>query len=106
MNKYGFIKVCAASVYGKTADTVYNCTQIINTVKEAAEKGCSVIVFPELSITSYSCQDLFHIQNLKKAAILGLQKIKRETRDFPIVTIVGLPLAKDNNLYNCAAVLC
>ena len=66
MNKYGFIKVCAASVYGKTADTVYNCTQIINTVKEAAEKGCSVIVFPELSITSYSCQDLFHIQNLKK----------------------------------------
>ena len=106
MNKYGFIKVCAASVYGKTADTVYNCTQIINTVKEAAEKGCSVIVFPELSITSYSCQDLFHTQNLKKAAILGLQKIKRETRDIPIVTIVGLPLAKDNNLYNCAAVLC
>lgn len=106
MNQYGFIKVCAASIYGKLADIDYNCIEIINTSKKAANDGCSVIVFPELSITSYSCQDLFHTQNLQRAAICGLQKIRRETRDLPIVTIVGLPLAKDNCLYNCAAVLC
>lgn len=106
MNRYGFIKVCAASIYGKLADTEYNCTQIIDTAKKAVDDGCSVIVFPELSITSYSCQDLFHTQNLQKAALQGLLKIKRETRNFPIILIVGLPLVKDNNLYNCAAVLC
>ncbi len=106
MNQYGFIKVCAASIYGKLADVDYNCTEIISTTKKAADDGCSVIVFPELSITSYSCQDLFHSQNLQRAAVCGLQKIRRETRNLPIVIIVGLPLVKDNCLYNCAAVLC
>lgn len=106
MNQYGFIKVCAASIYGKLADIDYNCVEIINISKKAADDGCSAIVFPELSITSYSCQDLFHTRNLQKAAICGLQKIRRETRDLPIVIIAGLPLAKDNCLYNCAAVLC
>lgn len=106
MNQYGFIKVCAASVFGKPADIDCNCTEIINTAKKASDDGCSVIVFPELSITSYTCQDLFLMQNLQKAALDGLLKIKRETRDLPIVIIVGLPLVKGNNLYNCAAVLC
>ena len=77
MNQYGFIKVCAASIYGKIADIDYNCIQIIETAKKAASDDCSVVVFPQLCITSYSCGDLFFTQTLQKAAFEGLQKIPR-----------------------------
>ena len=106
MNQYGFIKVCAASIYGKIADIDYNCIQIIETAKKAASDDCSVVVFPQLCITSYSCGDLFFTQTLQKAALEGLQKIIRETRDLPVVITVGLPIVKKGKLYNCAAVLC
>ncbi len=57
--EHGFIKVAAVTPSGKVADTVYNRQQIISGMEEAFLKGAKIIVFPELCISGYTCEDLF-----------------------------------------------
>ena len=57
--KHGFIKVCTATPNVKVADTAYNTEAIIKNIKEASTVGVKLIVFPELSVTGYTCVDLF-----------------------------------------------
>ncbi len=103
--KDGFIKLAAATSDIRVADTEYNTDNIIKTVKEAAENGAKLIVFPELCITSYTCSDLFLQDSLLKGALCGLERIKAETAELDITSVVGLPLEIDNTLYNCAAIV-
>ena len=103
--KDGFIKLAAATTDIRVADTEYNTDNIIKTVKEAAENGAKLIVFPELCITSYTCSDLFLQDSLLKGALCGLERIKAETAELDITSVVGLPLEIDNTLYNCAAIV-
>ena len=102
---YGFIRVACASPELVVANCVYNADKIIDYARLAAEQGVSLIVFPELSVTSYTCGDLFFQKTLQKSAILELERIAKKTSMFDMIVEVGIPFAIGNNLYNCAAIL-
>ncbi len=101
--KDGFIRTAAATPYIKVADCGYNAEQIIKLVKEAAENSASIVVFPELCITGYTCGDLFLHKTLLDSAKNALLRIARETGNLDILIIAGLPFEYECKLYNCAA---
>lgn len=103
--KHGFIKTAAVSPVIKVADTEYNADRIIESVADAHKNGAKIIVLPELCLTGYTCHDLFLQDTLLQGAISGLIKILRETANIDALIFVGLPLEKDQKLYNVAAVL-
>ncbi|NLK86263.1 MAG: NAD(+) synthase [Clostridiaceae bacterium] len=103
--KYGFVKTAAAVPELKVAACSYNTQKIINIVNEAEATGVELIVFPELSITAYSCGDLFHQEQLLSSAVTGLGKVTEALKGLRTIAIVGLPLMVDNQLFNCGAVL-
>lgn len=101
----GFIKVAAATPDIIPADCEHNAEKIIELVKKAHSLGVQVAVFPELCVTAYTCADLFLQETLINAAKEALKKILEATKDLELISIIGLPLAFDEKLYNCAAVL-
>ena len=103
---YGFIRTACVSPRLKVADTCFNAEQIVKTAGEAAKKGASVIVFPELSITAYTCGDLFFQQTLRRSAEEQLALIIKKTAKLGALIFVGLPLARTEGIYNCAAAFC
>jgi len=103
--KYGMIKVAAAVPVVRVADTVYNVEQIESLIAQAEGQGVEVVVFPELCITGYSCQDLFKEQLLIDKAEEGLMVLLDFTRKLDVIAIVGLPVQVGALLYNCAAVI-
>ncbi len=106
MNKnFGFVRVGAAVPKLQVADCNYNVSEIKQQIDLAVNEGVEIVCFPELSLTGYTCADLFFLQLLQQNALQGLQDICDYTREKPIVIIVGAPLKWDNNLYNCAFVI-
>ena len=103
--KYGLIKVAAAIPGVRVADVEYNLQQIESQIAQAEGKGAEIIVFPELSLTGYSCQDLFRQQLLLDKAEEGLLVLLDFTRKLDIIAVVGLPVRIGPLLYNCAAVV-
>ena len=103
--KYGFIKVAAAVPTVKVGDCGYNLQQMECQIAQAEGKGVEIIVFPELSITGYTCQDLFRQNLLLDEAEAGLLTLLDFTRQLDIVSIVGLPIVVGDLLLNCAAVI-
>ena len=102
---YGFVKVAAAVPSVKVGDCRYNANQIEKEIIIADGKGVQVIVFPELSITGYTCADLFAQQLLLEEAELGLMQVLNSTRQLDIISIVGLPVPLNGSLLNAAAVI-
>lgn len=102
---YGFIRVAAAVPALKVADCRYNSLRISELIKAADEAGVQIVVFPELSLTAYSCGDLFHQHTLLEAALEQLERLLETTAALNITVILGLPVAADNQLFNCAAVM-
>lgn len=102
---FGFYRFAAVSPTLKVADTNYNCTQIIECAKIAQNENASVVVFPELSITGYTCSDLFFQETLLENSLIALQKIANEFSKSNLIIAVGLPLRIASRLYNCAAFL-
>ncbi len=103
--KYGFIKTAAASPKIKVADCNYNAEQIIKMSKEAYEKSASLIVFPELCVTGYTCGDLFLQDTLIKSAEEAVAKIVEETKTLDIILVIGAPISEKHSLYNCGIVI-
>lgn len=103
--KYGFVKVAAATPKIRVADCEFNANQIISQVKEAELNGASLVVFPELCVTGYTCSDLFLQSALLKAANNAVKKIVLETTDLDIVSVIGTPIALRQSLFNCAVVI-
>ncbi|MDY3618008.1 NAD(+) synthase [Agathobaculum sp.] len=103
--KDGFIKVAAATPALRVADTAHNAAEIIKLAKEAAGRGASLVVFPELSLTGYTCGDLFLQETLLHGALHALETVLRETAQLDLLLIVGLPFSWEGKLYNVAAVL-
>ena len=99
--KYGFLKVAAAVPAVKVADVEYNVNQVESLIAQAEGQGVEVMVFPELCLTGYSCQDLFREQLLIDKAEEGLLVLLDFTRKLDI----GLPVQIGSLLYNCAAVI-
>ena len=100
--KYGFVKVAAAVPQVKVADCGFNAQQTENLIASAADVGVQIIVFPELGMTGYSCGDLFGQQLLLEQAKSALVQLVSNTRQWDILSIVGLPLVVDDVLLNCA----
>ena len=101
----GFIKVAAASPKLKVADCEYNGEQILESIFEAEKKGVRLLVFPELSISGYTCGDLFLQDALLQGCEHTLEELLKKTADRDILYVVGMPFAAGNKLYN-AAVFC
>ena len=102
---YGFVKVAAAVPELKVAGCGFNTGKIIEMIREAEAADVQLMVFPELSLTAYTCGDLFQQQLLLQEALNGLSQAIESTRSLKILVMVGLPLFVDNQLFNCAAVL-
>ena len=103
--KNGFITVAAAVPAVKVADCKYNLHQIENLIAQAEGKGVEVVVFPELSMTGYSCQDLFGQYHLLEEAEMAVLMLLDFTRKLDIISIVGVPVMAGNLLLNCAVVI-
>jgi len=103
--KYGFVKVAAAVPAVKVADVEYNVQQIESLIAQAEGRGIEVLVFPELCITGYSCQDLFKEQLLLDHAERAVLTLLDFTRKLDVISIIGLPVVVNGLLYNCAAVI-
>lgn len=103
--KYGFIKVASAIPAVKVADIQYNLSEIEKQVIKAEGEGVEIIVFPELSLTGYSCQDLFQQQVLLDNIEIAVVQLLDFTRQLDITIIVGAPICVNSVLLNCALVI-
>ena len=105
MNEYGYVKVGASTLELKVSDTIYNVQMIKKQIDEAVNKNIQIISFPELSITGYTCGDLFNQDILIDKSYEGLKDLVDYSKDKMIVIIVGAPIKCENKLYNCAVVI-
>ena len=106
MLHHGFLRVAAASPVLRVADCAFNAERILALMQRAEAEGVAVLVFPELSLTGYTCADLFQHTALQRGAIDALEHVLKAGADlFSGVAIVGLPVAVDDQVFNCAAVL-
>lgn len=103
MNRYGFVRVCAATPEIRVADVDFNVKNILSAANKAAEKGAQVIVFPELCITGYTCGDLFNQRALIKAVEDAIEYLAKKLPEGPLI-FVGAPVEVYGRLYNCAVV--
>ncbi len=103
--KYGYIKIASAIPSVKVGDVAYNAQQMEQQIALAEDKDVEVIVFPELSLTGYSCQDLFGQQLLLDAAEHAVAELLDFTRHMDVISIVGAPLVAGDLLLNCAVVI-
>ncbi len=102
----GYFRAAAATPSIKVADTVYNTDQICALIEEGEAKGAALMVFPELCITGYTCNDLFLQQPLLRGARCGLSRIVRFSEGRQMLIFVGLPWEHMGKLYNVAAAVC
>lgn len=103
--KHGFIKVAAVTPDVRVADPIYNAQQICAKTAQAYENGAKIIVFPELSISGYTCGDLFLQEALLTSCKQQLETIAAFSENIDALIFVGLPLEREGKLYNVAAVI-
>ena len=99
----GFIKVAAVTPEVKVADIAFNLAEIKRRITEAAAGGAKLIVFPELSISAYSCRDIFFNDLLLQKSREALLDIAAFSTDIDALIFVGLPISRNGKLYNVAA---
>lgn len=102
---FGFYKVASTVPKIKVANVKYNAEEIIKLSAIAEKETASLILFPELSLTGYTCGDLFLQTKLQEAVSKGIKKILQATTSFNIAILIGFPLGYNNSIYNCAALL-
>lgn len=102
---YGMFRTAAASLKLKVADPDYNKKEIIKAIDRALEENVRLLVTPELSVTGYTCADLFFTKALQESAEKALGDIVRYTDEKNIAVIVGMPVPFYNSIYNCAVVI-
>ena len=103
--RHGFARVAVAVPRMRVADPAFNVDETIRMLAEAAAQGAVVIAFPELGLSAYTCDDLFHQRALLDASEAALAKVAEATTGLGAIAIVGLPLRVDHRLFNCAAVV-
>ena len=104
MKELGFIRVGAIVNKLALANPLKNAEVIIKEIKKAETLGVSIVTTPELSLTGYTCGDLFLQEQLLDDSIKALEQVLNETKDIDIISILGMPLRHDNQLFNCAVV--
>ncbi len=99
------MRVAVATPRVRLADPAFNAGEMVTLMKEAARDRSVLVVFPELGISGYSCDDLFHQRALLDGCTEGLEQILEASRNLPLVVVVGAPLQVHYLLYNCAVVI-
>ncbi|GAB4275816.1 MAG: NAD(+) synthase [Candidatus Rifleibacteriota bacterium] len=102
---HGFFRCAAATPYVKLADPAFNLRAHLELAEEAAKNSAGLIVFPELGLSGYSLQDIFHQKTLLTSIEEALEKLVEESQNIFSMMVVGLPLLLDGRLFNCAAVI-
>lgn len=102
---HGYLRVATAVPALRVADPAWNAQQTIVLLERAAGEGAVLVVCPELGLTGYTCDDLFHQRALLAAARAALLEVAGATARVPVVAVVGLPLEVQGRLFNVAAVL-
>lgn len=102
---FGFVRVAAVVPRVKVADVDANIAEICRLAEDAERQEVSIAVFPELSVTGYTCADLFGQQLLIGKAEEGIKQLKSFSRGKKLTMVVGVPVRVAGNLYNCAAVI-
>ena len=103
--RHNFVRIAVAIPTVRVADPEFNAAETVKLMRAAVEKRAVLAVFPELGLSAYSCEDLFHQQALLEGVEKALAKILHASRDLPLVAVVGVPLAVSGSLYNCAVVI-
>jgi NAD+ synthase (glutamine-hydrolysing) len=106
MTHHGFLRVAAASPVLRVADCSFNAERVLAVMARAEAERVAVVVFPELCVTGYTCADLFQQIALQRGALDALAHIVKESAAaFRGLAVVGVPLALDDQLFNCAALV-
>lgn len=106
MNDFGFLRVAAAAPTLRVADCDYNIREIKSVLERAVQESVQIVCFPELSITGYSCGDLFFQEVLQRKAVAAVTELVAFMKEKPsLIAIVGLPLRIKSSLFNVAAVI-
>ncbi len=102
---HGFIRAAVCIPAVRVADPEYNLEHTLALARRASEQHAAIALFPELGITAYSNEDLFHQDALLEAAVAALDRLVQESRDLTPVLLVGAPLRFEGQLFNCALVV-
>lgn len=105
MKEFGFIRVGTIVNKLVLANPLENAKEIIKEIKKANKLGVSIVVTPELSLTGYTCGDLFLQDKLLNDSEKALEEVLEKTKNIDIISILGMPIKHDNQLFNCAIVI-
>jgi NAD+ synthase (glutamine-hydrolysing) len=102
---HDFARVAVASPRCKVADPAFNAQETIRLARQAADQGAVLAAFPELGLSAYTCDDLFHQRALLDACLAALGQVVEASRSLPLALVVGAPLRVNHTLFNCAVVI-
>jgi len=102
---HGFVRVAVGTPEVRVADPVFNGARTIELMAQADREKAVLVLFPELGLTSYSCDDLFHQQALLDSALANLREVLQASEGLNLIAVVGMPLQVDHLLFNCAVVI-
>ena len=105
MKENGFVRVGALVNKLSLGNAIENAKEISRQIKKAYEAGVEIIVTPELSLTGYTCGDMFLQDKLVKDSIIGLEYVLSETKSLNIISIIGMPISTNNALFHCGVVI-
>src|SRR3954469_4513291 len=103
--RHGFARVSVCVPRVKVANPVFNVEQMMTLARDAHADHSAIALFPELGISAYSNEDLFHQDALLDASLDGLARIVEESAKLNPVLVVGVPLRIESKLFNCAVVV-
>ncbi len=102
---HGFVRACVCVPFLRVADPAYNAQQTLGLAEQASKMGAAVALFPELGLSAYSNEDLFHQDALLEASLDALKQVVEASRTLTPLLLVGAPLRFDGQLFNCAVVV-
>jgi NAD+ synthase (glutamine-hydrolysing) len=102
---HGFVRAAVGIPELRVADPAFNGARTIELMERAEREKAVLVLFPELGLTAYSCEDLFHQQALLEAALKALSDVLKASASLNSVAVIGVPLQLDDLLFNCAVVL-
>lgn len=102
---YGYVRIAAATPKITVADPEENRKEILRIIEEANKQGVSILVFPELCLSGYTCADLFHQMKLIEGVKDSFCKLVGSTYGYDILIAIGLPFMKQGKLYNVMALV-
>ena len=102
----GYLRIATATPVGKVADYTYNVRQVTDLMSNASDEGVSVVVFPELCLSGYTCGDLFAQPYFVRQAVEALESLLSYTHTMSVMAVVGMPIMYYGKVYDCAVVIC